>query len=213
MAETSFICEHSVEFIIVPDLYKIFSNRYKKIIPLYFWKSREGSVVSYQCNKNIPLQVLVVYARRPKVICPNQDVILVRVNESIFEHALYLEENGIPTLIGFPRISTIMDFYIGCPCSYFRIEKKENYVSELDFQIGIESNKCKEKLPSNINGPLSNEELLSVINCCKVYNSWEEVLNVLKCGMNNINTTGNFYYFYREFNNYKPIYFVFQTEP
>lgn len=206
MNATSFICEHSAEFVLIPLLTQLFSAHKQNLIPLYFWKTREGSSISKRCDPNTPIRLLAMYARRPKVCEPGQDYILVKINRILFERACYLKENGIPTIIGVPRVSSIMNLHIGCPCSWFKLCPDKNFRSDIEFSIDIKSNKCDDKLPLSIQGPLEDEELLNLFSKGVLLPSWQDAIQILR---------GESLY-YRLYENslywrmgmYKPVYFI-----
>mgnify|MGYP001139543563 CR=1 FL=1 len=206
MNATSFICEHSAEFVLVPFLTQLFSDNKQKLTPLYYWKSREGSSISKQCDPNTSIRLFAMYARRPKIHSPEKDYISVKINNILFERAYYLKENGIPTIVGVPRVSSIINFHVGCPCSWFRLCPDENIESDIEFAINIKSNKCEIKLPSSIEGPLEEIELLDLFNKSQKLPSWQDVIKILRTVRSNYESYGN------RFNwlmgGYKPVYFI-----
>lgn len=210
MNATSFICEHSAEFVLVPFITELFAAHKQKLVPLYFWKTREGSIKSKKCDPGIPIRILSMYARRPKIDYPGQDSILVRINHRLFEHAAYLKENGIQTIIGVPRISSIMDFYVGCPCSWFTLSPDSNSVWGIDFSIDIKKNKCNAELPLSVKGPLEEKNILNLLNNSKIFTSWQAAIEILSGESLDYKPTGSFYYFHARFNMYKPVYFINQ---
>lgn len=207
MNGTSFICEHSAEFILVSFLTQLFSGQKRTLIPLYFWKTREGSSISKRCNPNTPIRLLAMYARRPKICNPNQDHISVKINGMLFESAHYLKENGIPTIVGVPQVSSIMDFHVGCPCSWFQLCTDRNFESDIEFSINIKSNQCNIELPSCIQGPLKDEELLDLFNKGTHLPSWQDAIQII----GEARFTGMYRNsFYRYGAIYKPVYFISQ---
>ena len=207
MNATSFICEHSAEFVLIPLLTQLFSAHKQNLIPLYFWKTREGSSISKRCDPNTPIRLLAMYARRPKICDPDQDYILVKINDILFERACYLKENGIPTIIGVPRVSSIMDLHIGCPCSWFSLFSDRDSKSEIEFRIDIKSNKCDVELPASIQGPLKDEELLSLFNKGTHLPSWQDAIQILGAKRSDYGFYGNSFY-WRMGGMYKPVYFI-----
>ena len=206
MNATSFICEHSAEFVLIPLLTQLFSAHKQNLIPLYFWKTREGSSISKRCDHNTPIRLLAMYARRPKICDPDQDYILVKINDILFERAYYLKESGIPTIVGVPRVSSIMDLHIGCPCSWFNLCPDRNFKSDLEFMIDIKSNKCDIKLPRSIQGPLKDEELLSLFNKGTFLPSWQDAIQILRGEWLDNRFYGNSFYW--PMGIYKPVYFI-----
>ena len=209
MNATSFICEHSAEFVLIPLLTQLFSAHKQNLIPLYFWKTREGSSISKRCDHNTPIRLLAMYARRPKICDPDQDYILVKINDILFERAYYLKENGIPTIVGVPRVSSIINFHVGCPCSWFSLCPDRNSNSEIEFRIDIKSNKCDIELPPSIQGPLEDVELLSLFNKGAHLPSWQDAIQILRAEGLDYGFYGNSFY-WRMGGMYKPVYFISQ---
>ena len=206
MKATAFICEHSAEFVLVPLLIELFSAHKQDLIPLHFWKTREGSSLSKRCDPNTPIRLLAMYARRPKICAPDQDCILVKINDILFERAYYLKQNGIPTIIGVPRVSSIMNLHVGCPCSWFSLRPDRNLESDVEFGIDIKSNKCDGSLPPSIQGPLNDEELLDLFNKGTSLPSWQDAIEILRGELWDFRLDARAVYW--PMGTYKPVYFV-----
>lgn len=121
MSSVSFISEHSAEFILVPRVVSFLEESFSRICPIYFWSSREGSRLSYACDSQQPVRVLSIFARRPKIVNPNQDSLGVKINIELFDYAKAASEFGIQTFAGVPRITSIFDASITAPCTFFRL--------------------------------------------------------------------------------------------
>ena len=147
-----------------------------------------------------------MYARRPKIFDPDQDYILVKINDILFERSYYLRENGIPTIVGVPRVSSIMDLQIGCPCSWFYLYPDGNFKSDIEFTIDIKSNKCDDELPLSIQGPLEDEELVNLFNKGTLLPSWQYAIQILRGESLDYRLYGNSFYW--PMGTYKPVYFM-----
>ena len=99
---------------LVPAIDRMLSLAGMQVVPIYFWKTREGNYLSQKCNMEKNFKVIAMYARRPKVVEPMQNDIEVKINNILFQRAFYLKQYGIPTIAGVPRISTIGELRIGC---------------------------------------------------------------------------------------------------
>jgi hypothetical protein len=137
--------------------------------------------MSKRCDPGISLRLLAMYARRPKICVPNQDYILVKINNILFERSYYLKEMGIPTIVGVPRISSITNFHLDCPCSWFNLCPDKNFKSDFEFTINIKSNKCYAPLPPIIQGPLADIELLKLFNKGCTFTVMEGCYTKIKC--------------------------------
>lgn len=66
MIERSFMSEHSVELNMIPYLITILSRKYRRIIPFYFWATREGNKLSQSCDNNTKMRIVAIFARPSK---------------------------------------------------------------------------------------------------------------------------------------------------
>ena len=132
---TSFISERSAEYILIPKLCGILAPHFRKIIPLYFWSTREGSGISRACSAFQKVRVINVFARRPKVWAPHQPSIEVKLNKVLFEVAQESLSLGIPTFAGVPLASSIFDLSFDLDCIWFDLMELNN---EIIYQISLE---------------------------------------------------------------------------
>jgi hypothetical protein len=110
--------EHSAEYALVPDLARRLAPSFPESIPLFFWSSREGRVTTLATNEQ-RVKIVIAFARRPKVDRRNPNFIHMKINSQLLEYAASSREFGIPVLAGMPLISTLADFRIDVPCSWF----------------------------------------------------------------------------------------------
>src|SRR5690348_2806966 len=104
---TSFISEHTAELILVPDILRILQPVYPCITPLYYWASREGSIMSRRAFEHKRVRVLAFYPRRPKVKSPGMGTILVKFNELLYNRSSYFHSKGIPVIAGVPLADSL----------------------------------------------------------------------------------------------------------
>jgi hypothetical protein len=96
MKATSFMSERTAGYALVPDLISHMSERFSHVFPVYFWSTREGARVGRESMEHHRVRVVGAYARRPKVIHPGDDKILVKVNDLLFSAAIEGTAFGIP---------------------------------------------------------------------------------------------------------------------
>ena len=101
MNPTSFICERSAEYILVPQVIEALRNKFRYVVPIYPWISREGGNISKLVNGSYSFKVLGLYPRRPKLL-PNDERIIVKFSEQIIYGAKASQELGIPIIAGCP---------------------------------------------------------------------------------------------------------------
>src|SRR5258708_36498321 len=122
---TSFISEHSAEYVLVARLSRILTQHFGKVVPMYFWATREGSAISRECNPSQMVKVVSVFARRPKVSVPAQPFVRMRINQSILQTATLSASLDIPTFAGIPLVSSILDFGLDADCAWFELRGDE----------------------------------------------------------------------------------------
>ncbi len=121
-----------------------------------------------------------------------------------------MKENGIPTIVGVPLVSSIMNFHVGCPCSWFKLCPDRNFESDVEFDIDIKRNKCKTRLPKAIKGPLGNEELLTLFDESAKLPSWQDAIKVLRADGLDVGSYVTPFYWQMSMGTYKPVYFISQ---
>jgi hypothetical protein len=117
----SFLNEHSAEFVIVPAFGAILATEFETVIPLYYWSSREGGLLSQQSLVDRQVLIVALFARRPKVDRLSQPYIDVKFNDRLFRLAAFLEDRHIPVFAGVPLPSSLDQFHQTTPSSWFRL--------------------------------------------------------------------------------------------
>lgn len=107
--ETSFISEHSLEYMIAPQIGAVLKCKFSKVIPIYYWSTREGSSISSKIHANQKLRIMSVFPRRPKLEKNNTELIYGKINDSIIEFSGVAKSFGIPTIFCFPVITSLFD--------------------------------------------------------------------------------------------------------
>jgi hypothetical protein len=115
---SSFISEHSLEYIIVPNICNIISAKYKRIIPIYYWATREGNRMSDALHCNLRVRILSIFPRRPKIENVDSDYIHGKLNKSILRYAEVANSIGIPTIFCMPLVKSFIDISNECECLY-----------------------------------------------------------------------------------------------
>jgi hypothetical protein len=95
---TSFISEHSVEYILVANLTETLTTHFNRVIPIYFLSTREGSIISRECGPSQVVKVVSVFARRPKVNFAGQSVIenkIQRIDSSDYKAILIVWHTNV----------------------------------------------------------------------------------------------------------------------
>jgi hypothetical protein len=175
---TSFISEHSSEYILVAKLAGIMGRHFEGVVPLYFLSTREGSSISRECNASQVVKIINVFARRPKIAAPNQPHIEVKFNESLFKIAQLSSSLGIPTFAGVPLASSIMDLKLDTDCAWFELAGADRdviYDLSLEGKVLLSSRKSVA-----VEGPLRESELVERILDGGRPVRWTEAVDVLR---------------------------------
>jgi hypothetical protein len=132
---TSFICEHTAEYVLIPKLKEILRKRFDIVTPIYYWISRENSNISRQLHKHDIFKVVGLYSRRPKLISANSQKIIVKINDQIFRAAQYGMGLGIPIIAGCPLVKNLWELGNNPNCVWIKLclDSKESFERELEF--------------------------------------------------------------------------------
>lgn len=182
MKAISFMSEHTAEYALVPHLVAQLEGSFRTIIPLYYWATREGSRVGRDSLIEVPVRVVAVFARRPKVFCPGDEKILVKINDTLFAAAQAGGQVGIPVLAGVPLVNSLAHFSTGVPCSWFHIGNAPPSGWDVEFWMPLsEAEACNHlELPQGVAGPLIGAQVGETVDsqCSELH--WEEALDAMR---------------------------------
>lgn len=120
---TSFVNEHSVEYVLVPQLVQLLEKNFKKVIPLYFWATREGGNMAKDSLRHHYFKMLAIYPRRPKIADINGDHILLNLNEVLFERSREFKKRGVPVIAGTLLIDSLYKFQLNAQCLWLKLNE------------------------------------------------------------------------------------------
>ena len=80
---TSYICEHTAEFVLIPTLKNILCRRFESVTPIFPWITREGGNTSYKLHGHENFKIIGLYPRRPKLNPANHENVIIKVNEQV----------------------------------------------------------------------------------------------------------------------------------
>ena len=104
---SSIFTERTAEYAILPPLLAYLRQRFGAAVPMYFWATREGSSAAQERHAGQRFQVLVVFARRPKVLDGRN--MLGKINRELFEFADRAVVHGLPSVAAFPAVSDLFE--------------------------------------------------------------------------------------------------------
>lgn len=206
---SSFFCERTAEYMLVPILQRSLEAHFGSAIPIFYWKTREGNRVSSEAHKGRFIQVLAMFARRPK-LTGRKNLIYGKVNSEIIQFAHSAHSIGIPTIAGFPSVASLYDLY-NAP-SIFWLPVDQSDVGHLDFFTDISE---EDPIPTDEEGraltTLSLEEVIENVEKNAKILSWDEAMgHIAQLRLEH----------YREdvhvrfgwFGGYKPVYFLISRD-
>jgi len=113
---TSFMSEHTVEFYLVPRFRTLLNNRYSRVLPFFYWKTREGGILSRGDDFPSLVTVCAMFPRRPKVYGGRTEM---TVNEEVYLMSEHLRQAKIPTFLGVPCVSSLSELAADFECLWF----------------------------------------------------------------------------------------------
>lgn len=180
MKATSFVNERSVEYVLVNCLVAILAQEHRTLIPIFFWKTREGSKIAAQGMLGQHVRLLTVFARRPKVLAPCAKTVLMKVNSTLFDAAATASTYGCPVLSGVPLTSSLLTFTIDVPCSWFRL-KPAHFDKNADAEVVelLMDGTVASDLVTSLEGPLDTREILRIARTDATTLSWDEAVEAM----------------------------------
>jgi len=153
---SSFVSDHSAEYLLVPAITKVLRAEYSTIVPLYFWLSREGGLHARETHEGSPFRAVALFPRRPKFELGKHRRIYVTINESLKESALVLRNRGIPSLVGCPIIESFWQIDEEPRCVFLAID--DDTLSQYSFDAEMTISNDRSTIL------LSNAELITYVS-------------------------------------------------
>lgn len=200
---SSFISEHTGEYVLIPRLTGILKQKFKVVIPIYPWLTREGNNLSKSLHRQDKFKIVGFYPRRPKIDIKYRKI-QIKINNEFLTGAKEASRINIPMLAGCPLASNLWELNEDTKCIWIKLTDKtrKNYNIEYTDEIPIDYKiiQHEEILDTNddilnfvINGSkeLDFEKLIQAIQTIRVYSSTV---------------------YFMGFGSYKPIYFLLKDE-
>lgn len=199
MTAIGFFSEHTAEYILVPRLISLLSPHFARVVPFYFWVTREGNSMSRKCGPRESVRLLSVFARRPKVASSCDDQILMTLNTELFNTATIGSDYGIPVFAGVPLVTSIAELTLDAPCRWFHLAS--NFCDAPDVVVTMQSNGVLTDagLPSCITGPLDTDALVRIIREATQLMTWDDGIECLHCIRSDSSVRYRFFGGYRPF--------------
>lgn len=204
-APKSYVCERSVEYVLIPELVRLLKSKYKNVVAIFPWATREGSKTSLDVNGGLTFQAIGIYARRPKLRA-SDDKITVKLNESIIFAARKAADLGLPLIAGSILAKNFFDLAATESFVYFNLNALPIDIDEFEAEFD-----CKSKVDSDICPIIDHKEILQIIDTSAKQLDIEEFMNIVK----EIKAASNGLDYYNPMiymGGYKPVYVLFSEE-
>lgn len=199
--QLSFISEHSLEYLIVPNICNILRAKHKRIVPIYYWATREGNTMSNSLHCDLKVRIFSIFPRRPKLEKTDSDYIYGKLNKSILHYAEVANSIGIPTFYCMPLIKSFIDISNECKFLYLDCFKK----NDIDIHFRVNSKDSTSNIESQHK---SHFTILNEINIiAKIDSGITMTWNDANKSMNQLRTVNDEYSLFW-MSQYKPIYFL-----
>lgn len=201
---TSYICERTAEYALIPELAKNLRSNFKFVTPIYPWISREGSNISLEVHTQQSFKVLGLYARRPKFLTADDTTTRVKFNDKIIRAAHLSLELGIPMIAGCPLARNFLE--LGT-CKNFLWADLSKFTRE-EFEITIEIDEKQEIKDTYKNLLIQNQdEIFKLIESKSRNIGVKDLIQTIKSVEANSRGYGK-QYSMAFMGGYKPVYFL-----
>jgi hypothetical protein len=117
----SFCNETTVEIAIAAQLRDVLGQGKRRVVPVHFWASREGSRTASRVHADVPLRLIALFARRPKSSAAPH-VVEGKINWELQRFAGVAKTVGIPTFAVFPCVNNLLDLSDTPPLLFLDIQ-------------------------------------------------------------------------------------------
>jgi hypothetical protein len=195
----SFVSEHTIEYVLVPQLIKILRQQYKVVVPIYPWITKEGSNLSKAIHKNDLFKMIGLFPRRPKFLETDNNKIFIKINLELLESYQEASKFNVPLIAGCPLIRNLWELEDEIECVWINLNVWANDSFLLETSIDLANDK---KHPNSFFE--SDKMILDYFNeNCKSLN-FNQALDIIKTLKNSgVNKLRSFFGTI-----YKPTYFL-----
>ncbi|QYJ85585.1 hypothetical protein K0I73_15540 [Shewanella mesophila] len=127
---TSFISEHSAEFVLVPIMKALLEERFSIVVPIFPWLSREFGNQAKSSHGFSGFHVLALFPRRPKV--SDEGDVLVTINGELSVYKEIALKHGITVLAGCPNATNLRELATCDECAWIDIDGYYDYLENIN---------------------------------------------------------------------------------
>ncbi len=181
LKETGFISEQTAGYDLIPELINILEEDYSQVMPMYFWSTREGSLISKEACKCLNFKIVACFPRRPKVNRIDQDHVITKINALLFAYDGKASTYGIPVLAGVPLVSSLSQLVSSRRSAWFRLHGQTEDRTDAWCRLTIPDGKIIDNSdPARVIGPLTSKEIRRYVRSQAIPMPWTEAIEYLK---------------------------------
>lgn len=200
---SSFICEHTAEYILIPRLTDILKQKFKVVVPIYPWLTREGNNLSKSIHRQDKFKIVGFYPRRPKINLKNHKI-LIKINNEFLNGAKEASRINIPMIAGCPLARNLWELNEDTKCIWIKLTDNTRSFYNIE---------CVDEIPTEYK-VIQREEILNtnhdilnfVINGSKELD-FENLIQAIQTIRAHSSTV-----YFMGFGSYKPVYFLLKDE-
>jgi hypothetical protein len=206
---SSFLSEHSVEYALVPNLVRQLTATFQDVIPIFFWSTREGNTTAGCSFRDVPVKILSIFARRPKISASRPESIFMKINSQLLEYATRAQKAGIPTLAGIPLAASLEAFGLHSSCCWFQLNGTSGDIGDQFVEISLDGTTFAVSNTSNgrLHDPLSGTQIQAIASNSRVF-SWENAVDIIRSLRTDEESTVRYF----NFGGYKPFHLILSSE-
>lgn len=199
---SSFISEHTAEYVLIPKLTNILKQKYKMVVPVFPWISREGNNLSQLIHNQDKFKIVGFYPRRPKISLTDNKI-LIKINGEFLAGAEEASKINVPILAGCPIVKSFWDLNNDdLKFIWIKLNNNTKYYYEIECNNG---NLSELKILDNTEMLENDEAILNFVDKGSVLHDIKSFLKVIR----SVREHGDGH-FYMNMGSYKPIYFLFK---
>jgi hypothetical protein len=200
---SSFICEHTAEYILIPQLTNILKRRFELVVPIFPWLTREGSTLSKTIHRQDQFKIVGFYPRRPKINLADNKI-LVKINHEFLEGAEEASRINIPMLAGCPLAKNFWELNEHTKCFWIKLTDKKKPFYEIEYNDRVPA---EFKFLEKTEVLDSDEDILNFVITDSKDHNFESLIQAIQI----IRAHGSIVYF-MGLASYKPIYFLLKDK-
>ncbi|MBT3384683.1 MAG: hypothetical protein HN778_13185 [Prolixibacteraceae bacterium] len=200
---SSFISEHTAEYVLIPQLTDILKQKFEVVIPIYPWMTREGNNLSKSLHQQYKFRMVGFYPRRPKIGLKNHKM-AIKINDEFLDGAKEASKINIPMLAGCPLARNLLELNNDVKCIWIKLTDKTRNIYDIEY---IDETPVEYKVIQHEEVFNTKDNILDfIIEGSKELN----FLNLIQA-IQTIRQHSSTVYF-MGFGTYKPIYFLLKDE-